>query len=301
VTVSTVGRFDDHSYAISSLDASAVALAVVGSTPPLSVNQGFAGDVTGNLSLSALDASYIARYSAQLVDHFPVAVAAGSDWKFLKCVPNYPGDCGAPSYTIDYSLITQPQTDKNFYAILYGDVTGNWPTAGVFAADRAATTSEENDAVIRDREAAERLRGEGAPLAVERPAGMQAAEISLVGWKPLRAGERAELTVDLRNADGILGLDLVLRYDPSRLAVIDVKAAGIGSALSMARADRQGTHRIAAYGYAALSGSGSILTITVEGLSNKGRQLPPTIGGVANEGGIPLRVRERGQTPPTRR
>jgi hypothetical protein len=35
------------------------------------------------------------------------------------------------------------------------------------------------------------------------------------------------------------------------------------------------------------SGSGSILTITAEGLSNKG--------------GIPLRVRERGQTPPMRR
>ena len=34
----------------------------------------------------------------------------------------------------------------------------------------------------------------------------------------------------------------------------------------------------------ALSGSGSILTITAEGLSIKG--------------GIPLRVRERGQTPP---
>ena len=80
--------------------------------------------------------------------------------------------------------------------------------------------------------------------------------------------------------------------------MVGVNATGIGSALSVARADHHGTRRIAAYGYAALSGSGSILTITVEGLNNKGRQMSPTIGGVANEGGIPLRVRERGQTPP---
>jgi hypothetical protein len=96
-------------------------------------------------------------------------------------------------------------------------------------------------------------------------------------------------------------LDLVLRYDPSRLAIVGVQAAGIGSALSVVRADQRGTQKIAAYGYGALSGSGSILTITVEGLKNKGPQQPPTIGGVANEGAVPLEVRGIGREPLPRR
>jgi hypothetical protein len=301
VTVAPQNKLGDHNGAVSSTDAAAVAMAAVGNGSPLSVNQVFAGDVTGNHTISALDASYIARFSAALVTEFPVAATAGSDWKFLKCVPDYAGTCGDPvSYTID--PITGPQTAKDFYAILYGDVTGNWTAPGSgFAASRAAIPSEENNALIRDLEIADRFRREGAPPVIERRPGTAAAELSLVGWKPLRAGERRQLTVELRNADGILGLDLVLRYDPSRLAIVGVQGTGIGSALSVARADQHGMQRIAAYGYAALSGSGSILTITVEGLNDKGRQLPPTIGGVANEGGIPLRVRERGQTPPMRR
>jgi hypothetical protein len=256
----------------------------------LSVNQILAGDVTGNHTISAFDASYIARFSVELVDHFPVA-GSGSDWKLLKCVSTYPGSCGDPIYT--YSPLLQPDPAANFYAILYGDVTGNWTApVGGFAASRAAIPSEEDKALLRDRATADRFRREGPPPVIERRPGMGAAVLSLSGWKPLHAGERRQLTVDLRDADGILGLDLVLRYDPSRVAIVGVQAAGIGSAMSVTRADRNGTERIAAYGYGALSGSGSILTITVEGLKNTGGP-PPTIGGVANEGAVPLRVQQR--------
>ena len=53
-------------------------------------------------------------------------------------------------------------------------------------------------------------------------------------------------------------------YATPSLAIVGVQGTGTGSAPS---------------------DSGSILTITVEGLNNTGRPLPPTIGGVANEGG----------------
>jgi hypothetical protein len=299
VTVTPLSKSGDHNGAVSSMDAAAVAMAAVGNGS-LSANQFLAGDVTDSNTISALDASYIARFSAGLLSQFPVAVTKGSDWKFLKCMPNYPGDCGDPAYTID--PITGPQTANNFYAILYGDVTGNWTApGGGFAASRAGISSEENDAVIRDRAITDRFAREGAPPVIERRPGTAAAELSLSGWKPLRTGEQTRLSVNVLNADGILGLDLVLRYDPSSIAIISVKKTDIGSNLSVASAYDSGTQRIAAYGYAALSGSGAILEVTVEGLRNTGRQFPPTIGGVANEGGIPLRVRERGQTPPMRR
>jgi hypothetical protein len=295
-------RAADHNGAVSALDASTIARKAVGLIT-FSANQVIAGDVTGDTSISALDASQVARFAVGAVSHFDVATDTLSDWRFLRCddyvFPGAPG-CVDPLY--DFNPIAQPETARNFHAVLYGDVTGNWqPAVGGFAASRAAISPEESEAPIRDREIADRIRREGIPPEVVRRAGTPPAEISIVGWKPLRAGERRQLTVDLRNADGILGLDLVLSYDPSRLAIVGVNATGIGSELNLAHADVRGVQRIAAYGYGALSGSGSILTITVEGLSNKGPQLPPTIGGKANEGAIPLVVKGRGQAAPARK
>ena len=98
------------------------------------------------------------------------------------------------------------------------------------------------------------------------------------------------MTIDLRGADGILGLDLALKYDPSRIAIVAVDPSGIGSGLNVAHGELSGTHRISAYGVLPLSGSGSVMTVTIEGLRPTGRQLPLTVTGTANEGGIPLRV-----------
>jgi hypothetical protein len=247
-----------------------------------------AGDVTGNGALSALDASYIARFAVGLVDHFPVAITNQSDWKFEKCVPAYPGDCGAPAYS--FNPFTEAQTGKNFYALLYGEVTGNWPAPGQFAMTKA-TTSEEQLAQAKDLELAARYRREGPPRPVERRGDAGPAVLSLSGWKALRAGERRQLTLDLRNADGILGRDLTLAYDARRFTVVSIEAAGIGIGLSVVRADRPGESRLAAYGLSPLSGSGAVLKITVEALKNTGRRDAPSIGAVANEGVIPLRVR----------
>jgi hypothetical protein len=305
VTVTPVNKYGtpraaDHNGAISSLDAARVAMAAVG-TGTVSANQFVAGDVTGNGTLSALDASYLARFSVGLVNHFPVAVATSSDWKFLKCSPygppNDPG-CGAPVY--GFSPISQSQSGKDFYAVLYGDVTGNWQPSGGTFTSASATSAEEQAAIARDREIAPRFAREGTALPRVRRVGAAPAQLSLSGWQALRAGERRQLTVNLRNADGILGLDLSVRYDPSRIAIVGVQSAGIGSGLNLARADRNGTYRIAGYGVLPLSGSGPVLTITVEALKDTGRQMPLTIGGVANEGAVPLRVRGRGPVPPRR-
>ena len=45
----------------------------------------------------------------------------------------------------------------------------------------------------------------------------------MAGTGPLPAGKRRDLTIDLGNAEGILGLDLSLRYDPSRVAIVAVR------------------------------------------------------------------------------
>jgi len=162
-----------------------------------------------------------------------------------------------------------------------------------FAASKVAVTSEERDAAARDRALGERLRLEGVPATIVRGAGTPAAELSLVGWTAMKAGERREVTLDLRHADGILGLDLALTYDATRLAIVGVRPAGIGSRLTVATGDLHGTYRIAAYDVVPLAGSGPVLTVTVEALSDARGRVPPAIGGTANEGAIPLRVRAR--------
>jgi hypothetical protein len=130
-----------------------------------------------------------------------------------------------------------------------------------------------------------------APFRTAKARNGLAADLWLSGWvRPARAGERVVLTVNLDNSDGILGLDLKLDYDPTRVAIVDVQSTGIGSRLMLAKADRQGTYRIAAFDALPLAGSGSILTITVEALKNTSPQDLPTASAVANEGQIPIRI-----------
>ena len=122
-------RAADHNGAISSFDAAFVAQFAVQQIA-LSPNQQIAGDVSNNGSVSSFDAALVAQFAAQLVDHFPVADQLGSDWAFARC-DNYTGafdhDCGDPLYVHD--PLTQTETD-DFFAILYGDVTGNWEAQG---------------------------------------------------------------------------------------------------------------------------------------------------------------------------
>jgi hypothetical protein len=124
-------RASDAGSAISSFDASVIGRSAAGLVT-LSPNQRIAADVTGDGTISALDASFAGRYAAGLVDHFPVASITGSDWAFLRCdVYTFPGAPGCVAPVRNYTPIVQIETAQDFFAILYGDVTGNWqPSAG---------------------------------------------------------------------------------------------------------------------------------------------------------------------------
>jgi hypothetical protein len=289
-------RASDHNGAISSLDASLISRTVVGAAS-MSPNQRLAGDVTGNGTISGLDASEVARFAVGLVDHFDVGTATGSDWKFLRCdAYAYPGNPGCTAALYDYNPITGPVSGQNFYAILYGEVTGNWQPAGAFAAaatTRVNTSLEEQAAVKADLIAAEKFRL-NPPAKIVRSAGAAPAELSLTGsTAPLKAGETRTYTINLSNADGILALDLSLRYDPTQISVVSVSGTGIGSALNVAHGDVNGRHLVSAYGVLPLSGSGSALTITIKAVKTVGAQLPMTITGTANEGKVPLQVKQQ--------
>ena len=269
---------------IGSLDASAIARAAV-LLVNLTANQRTAGDVTGDHTISAFDASYVARFAALLLDRFPVATRNGahSDWAFVPL-----------AYT--YSPIGASWTAQNFSAILYGDVTGNWSGPAPFAGfGSGSSTAKPADEIAADQELAALLANRPT-LHPFRGGNAGSAVLSMNGSAGvLRAGERRQVTISLQNADGILGLDLSLGYDASRIRIVDVAGTGLGTSFIWAKAGQGETYRVAGYGIDPLSGSGPVLTVTIEALRNGGVPNLLSVQASANEGAIPLEVRAVGK------
>ncbi len=299
-------RASDHNGAVTSFDAALIARGAV-SALDLSANQLLAGDVTGNGEASSLDAARIAQFAAQLIDHFDVAATAGSDWRFLRC-DTYDDaanqDCGDPVYV--HEPLAQPAVD-DFYAVLYGDVSGNWlPEAGGgggFAARApagvpAGSSPAEIAAAARDIATAARLKGRGGAR-VLRPATAGPAVLALDAAPGRMArGERRQVLVRLENAEGVEALDLRLAYPAARLAIVDAQPAGIGLGMAVAWNDTEGELRLGLYGVEPLAASGALVAITVEARRGLSRLPPLQIEGSANEGAIELRPAAVRRAPP---
>ncbi|MBX3028243.1 right-handed parallel beta-helix repeat-containing protein [bacterium] len=120
--------------AVSALDA-AWALQSVAQLRTLTASERLAADVTGDGTVSALDATLILQRAVGLIAAFPAAAACGSDWLFVPyaaAVPNQSvvpplvtgGGCTMGSLT--YGPLTADASGQSFTAIPLGDVTGNW-------------------------------------------------------------------------------------------------------------------------------------------------------------------------------
>jgi hypothetical protein len=105
--------------AISSYDAALVLQHTAGLNI-LNGNQQVAGDVSGNSSISSYDAALILQYTVGYIDSFPV----GADWVFNPA-------------SRSYTPLNDNQSNQDYLATLYGDVSGNWAgSKGSVLADR---------------------------------------------------------------------------------------------------------------------------------------------------------------------
>lgn len=120
--------------AVTALDA-AWALQSVAQLRTLSAAERLAADVTGDGTVSTLDATLMLRRAVGLPDAFPAASRCGSDWLFVPsatAVPNQTvvppslsgGRCTMGSLT--FSPLAADADGQSFTAIPLGDVTGNW-------------------------------------------------------------------------------------------------------------------------------------------------------------------------------
>jgi hypothetical protein len=119
---------------LSSLDAAWVLQAIAGSRT-LDADQILAGDVTGDGTLSTLDAATILAHVVGSVPRLPAAERCASDWLFVPTPsPAANQSLIAPVLTastctmgaVAYSPLTASATGQDFRAVLLGDVTGNW-------------------------------------------------------------------------------------------------------------------------------------------------------------------------------
>jgi hypothetical protein len=288
VTVKTVPKFgsasaSDANGAITSYDSMLIARHSV-SLLSLSGNQQLAGDASGNGGLSAYDSGLVAQLAAQTVSHLPVAMTKHSDWQFLRC-DGYPV-CTFPTYA--FTPVTGTQT-ADFYGILFGDVSGDWQSAPApsLLASPAGDGETETDARVRDQLAAARLATAGSSVMPQR---LGAASVFVETRKAQGGGSTLEtFFVSADNAAGILGLDLTLEYDPSRLSIVDVQAVDQASGYAAIWHDSVGTLQIAFYGYAPMRTGGRLVRITVQPTAHR-FILPMLTRANANEGAIPTRL-----------
>jgi len=127
-------KIGDRGPAVSALDAAHVLQAVAGRRT-LDARQRLAADVTGDGTVSALDATRILQLAVGAIPQLPAAQLCNSEWLFLaQPAAAPPASAVAPSFTgstcqpgaITIPALSVDATGENFDAVLIGDVTGNW-------------------------------------------------------------------------------------------------------------------------------------------------------------------------------
>lgn len=181
-------KAQDFGNAVSPLDAAYV-LQHVARLRTLSPDQQLACDVTGDGTLSTLDAARLLEFSVGAIRHLPLAALCQGDWLFVPDPDSAPAvqplaiapHIGAGQCEMGRIMIEELETEadaQDFRAMLLGDCTGNWsmPSGGALQA--------------RSRNRAPVVR---------------------LGRLAVRNGV-ARLPVYVRDADGFSALDLHIQY-----------------------------------------------------------------------------------------
>lgn len=129
------GHFENG---VSALDAGYVLQAVVAKRI-FDAYQTMAGDVTGNGSLSSLDAARILEFNVAKIARFPVAEKCSSDWAFfpeatgatwlVEAIDPMVDEQGCRRGALVLEVTGADLRGADFAGVLFGDCTGNWSFA----------------------------------------------------------------------------------------------------------------------------------------------------------------------------
>lgn len=225
--------------AVTALDASWV-LQMVAGTRVFTAAQRLAADVTGNGTVSALDATRILQRQVGLLARFAAAEQCASDWGFVPAAgpannqrlvqPQLTlGSCQAG--TIALEPMAGDAVQQDFTAILFGDTTGNWtPSTG--AALAAVAYGPHTLRARSSRPAAGGLR---MPLAVKGEVPYYSLDLTFsydsellepAAVRPLRAAGDAMVVSNL-SQPGIVRIAVASAYPmASGISVISIDFRG---------------------------------------------------------------------------
>jgi hypothetical protein len=225
--------------AITALDAAQV-LQVVAGTRTFDARQRLACDVTGNGTLSSLDAANILQRQVGLLPRFAVANKCDSDWLFdpvatpgtgRRLIPPVITSTSCQRGAIAYEPLAGDQTQQNFVGILFGDCTGNWqpPGAAALQATAAGTATDVRLRVSR-RTADGMMR---VPIAVDAAGDYSAVDLTIglgpglraVAVKPLRAAANALMVSNLSDPSRArIALASAEPLQPGAILVLEIAA-----------------------------------------------------------------------------
>ncbi len=207
--------------AVSALDAAYV-LQFAAATRSFTSLQELACDVTGDGTVSALDASQILKQQVGLIGDFAVTGASlcDSDWGFFPfpdvqpnqttTVPAISGSSCVPG-SINFAPLSANATGQSFIAYAFGDCTGNWQS-GAGAATQAV---------------------DGGGLRIGRVRRARSGRIKVPVYLDSAADDFQSVAFDVH-------------YDAQALVPVAVRRAGVAqSALVAASADASGRLRVA--------------------------------------------------------
>ena len=281
VTPSKTGDFQS---AVDPYDAALNAQHVVGLIT-LSANQRLAADVSGNGSLTSYDSAKIAQFAVGLITRLPVAVTYGRDWAFVPAPQSEPNmyvsnpTAYSPGRILYNPFIIESAENEDFYAILFGDVSGNWASAcAPLAPESLSLPAPES-------------------LSTEATATSSSARKipGLITLPSLKAapGETIRVPILAEGAAQAIAFYLDLRYDPLVLSPIAAERGAIASNLALTtNLGQPGRGRLALFGTAPLGGDGEIAVVTFKVVGAASSRSSLTLPGLTvNEGKIPMHVK----------
>jgi len=221
---------------ISNLDASTVAQHVVGFIT-LSATKQIAADVTGNGTITSLDAAYIAQFVANL----PNPGVTGT-WKFIPA-------------SRSYASVLVNSANQDYSAILMGEVTGNWNNAGPLAPSFAGDDSELLGRPERRRSVVVR--------AVIDPAVAPGSDFTV------------DLKAFNKTGEDIFGYQFELAYDPSVMRPTGIEPCEIAGTISSSQSavcnsGTPGMLRVVVFGAGAIERSGTLLKLNFKAIGRTG-------------------------------
>ena len=175
-------------------------------------------------------------------------------------------------------------TDIDFCGVIYGDVTMNWvgPSTIIPAKSGAPADSSQDDlhAIWQDLDP-EQVRQMAVEPSIE-------ATIYVAQGPRLQRDGSYEMVLGLSDSDGILGLDLSLRYDPKTVSIESLTPTGLAERFQLdANRVADGTHGVALFSPVPMLGTGEFLVVRLR-IDGPLTGLPFAVEGQANEGAIQL-------------